>query len=303
MSIEKMNKRGDTTKKIHRNRCLQCTAKVKVVFTEGMDSHVEMRKESNLEVLHRINELLYRDEPFCLATVLESPSSNPIPGRKVIVLADGSLEFTTGMEDIDALVVREALRLFGGHRKLAVEVASGFLVFFDFPGREVQLVICGAGHIAVPLARYARDAGFSVTVIDDREDYANRERFPHCEVIAEEFVPALRWICYGPTTYVVVITRGHEHDENCLGEVLKYETGYVGLIGSRRRVRFVLETLENQGIAREKLSNVFTPIGIPIGGESPEEIALSIAAELVCVRSKGLQRAMMLRKCMGELCD
>lgn len=164
-------------------------------------------------------------------------------------------------------------------------------------------MICGAGHIAVHLARYARDAGFPVMIIDDREDYANQQRFMDCEVIAEEFVPALGRISYGPATYVVVITRGHEHDADCLGEVLKHETGYVGLIGSRRRVRFVLEMLEHQGIAREKLTDVFTPIGIPIGGESPEEIALSIAAELVSVRSKGPQQTMMIRKSMGESFD
>ncbi len=207
------------------------------------------------------------------------------------------------MDDIDALIAKTALRHFTGRKKLTAEVAEGYLVFFDFPGQEIQLVVCGAGHIAVPLARYARDARFSVIIIDDREDYANQERFADCEVIAEDFVPALRRISYGPTTYVVVITRGHEHDADCLGEVLKHETGYVGLIGSSRRVRFVLEMLGNQGIARDKLSNVFTPIGIPIGGESPEEIALSIAAELVCVRSKGPQEAMKMRTSQGEHCD
>lgn len=253
-----------------------------------------------MEILDRINQLLSRDQPFCLATVLKAPFSHAISGRKVIVGVDGALEFSTGMEDIDALVAQAALRYFNGRRKLTAEVAPGFLVFFDFPGREVQLVICGAGHIAVPLARYARDAGFFVTVIDDREDYANQERFPDCEVVADDFIPALRRISYGPATYVVVITRGHEHDAQCLGEVLKHETGYVGLIGSRRRVRFVLQILEEQGIDSNKLSQVFTPIGIPIGGESPEEIALSIGAELVCVRSKGPQQAMMLRRAIGK---
>ncbi len=101
---------------------------------------------------------------------------------------------------------------------------------------------------------------------------------------------------YGPSTYVVVITRGHEHDADCLAEVLKHETGYVGLIGSRRRVSFVLEMLGKQGIPQDRLASVFTPIGIPIGAESPEEIALSIMAELVCVRRKGPQQAITLRE-------
>lgn len=258
---------------------------------------------SSAQILNRINQLLSTHKPFCLATVLESPLSHAITGTKVIVLADGSHEFTTGMDDIDALIAQAALSFFNARRKLTAEVAGGFLVFFDFPAQRVQLVICGAGHIAVPLSRYARDAGFVVVVIDDREDYANQERFPDCEVIVEEFTPALRQISYGPTTYVVVITRGHEHDAQCLSEVLKQETGYVGLIGSRRRVRFVREMLLNQNVSKEKLLNVFAPIGIPIGGESPEEIALSIAAELILVRSKGPQQAMSMRMCLGECGD
>jgi xanthine dehydrogenase accessory factor len=96
-----------------------------------------------------------------------------------------------------------------------------------------------------------------------------------------------------------VITRGHEHDAECLLEILKKETAYVGLIGSRRRVRFVLEMLENEGIAKERLQEVFTPIGTPIGAESPEEIALSIISELVCVRRKGSSQARALRAAVG----
>jgi xanthine dehydrogenase accessory factor len=114
-------------------------------------------------------------------------------------------------------------------------------------------------------------------------------------VIAEDFIPALREISLGPSTYAVVITRGHEHDAECLGEILPQETAYVGLIGSRRRVRIVLEELGRMGIPQERLAEVFTPIGLPIGADSPEEIALSIVAELVCVRRKGLIQAQALR--------
>jgi xanthine dehydrogenase accessory factor len=96
-----------------------------------------------------------------------------------------------------------------------------------------------------------------------------------------------------------VITRGHEHDVDCLIEVLKKRTLYVGLIGSRRRVRFVLEMLAEQGFSQKRLKEVFTPIGLPIGAESPEEIALSIMSELVCVRRKGPAQAHRLRKAVG----
>ena len=110
---------------------------------------------------------------------------------------------------------------------------------------------------------------------------------------------ALRDFPMSLSTYVVVITRGHEHDAECLLEILRKDTAYIGLIGSRRRVRFVLEMLEKKGIPKKRLQEVFTPIGTPIGAETPEEIALSIAAELVCVRRKGPHQARLLRAAVG----
>lgn len=250
--------------------------------------------------LERINELIAHGEPFCLATVLTSPRSDIAPGRQVIIRLDGSLEGATGNIDMDGFIFRTALACFEQRRKTSVEVTPGMLVFFDMPARIAQLIICGAGHIAVPLARYAGDAGFSVTVIDDREDFASAERYPGCSVVARDFIPALRGMAFGPAVYVVVITRGHEHDADRLSEVLKHETGYVGLIGSRRRVRFVLEMLGQQGIPQDRLSSVSTPIGIPIGADSPSEIAISIVAELVCVRRKGERQAIILRESIGK---
>jgi xanthine dehydrogenase accessory factor len=117
--------------------------------------------------------------------------------------------------------------------------------------------------------------------------------------MAEDFTETLRALPLSPSTYVVVITRGHEHDAECLAEILKKETAYVGLIGSRRRVRFVLEMLCREGILQERLNKVFTPIGLPIGAESPDEIALSIISELVCVRRKGSAQARTLRAAVG----
>ncbi len=151
-------------------------------------------------------------------------------------------------------------------------------IFFDILMSDIKLLICGAGHIAVPLARFARDVGFYVIVVDDRPDFAHPSRFPECEVIAEDFIPALRRIPVSSTTFCVVITRGHEHDAECLQEILgkKSDAAYVGLIGSSRRVRFVVEMLSRQGIRKDRLDNLFTPIGLPIGAESPEEIAVSI---------------------------
>jgi len=249
-----------------------------------------------MNILDRINKLISDQEPFCLATVLTSAHTGIASGRQMIIRRLGSIEGETGDGDIDRRLIQNAFECFKRNRKTCVEIEPDFLVFFDLPSQSTQLIVCGAGHIAVPLARYARDAGFAVAIIDDREDFANAERFPGCNVIARDFIPALRDMIYGLSTYVVVITRGHEHDTDCLAEVLNHETGYVGLIGSRRRVGFVIETLRAQGISRDRLSELFTPIGLPIGAESPEEIAISIVAELVCVRKKGAETATTLRK-------
>ena len=248
-----------------------------------------------MDIVTRVNELLAASRPFCLATVVSSSDKEITLGTKTIVFSDGSFEGGTGKKEWDALLCEHAVRATTEKKRQMIEISPGVHVFFDIITESTKLVICGAGHIARPLAQFARKVGFSVTVIDDRADFANPAYFEGCEVIADDFVAALRKVALDRSTFVVIITRGHEHDVDCLIEILPKKAAYVGLIGSRRRVRFVLEWLENKGFSRQRLNEVFTPIGIPIGAESPDEIALSIVAELVCVRRKGAVQARALR--------
>jgi xanthine dehydrogenase accessory factor len=252
-----------------------------------------------MKIIDRLNQLMGKCESICLATVIASKNSNIAVGGKVIFLADGSMEGNLGTEKSDLRLRDLALTVFKEKKCRTVDFEEGIRVFFDILSPENRLLVCGAGHIAVPLVRFARDLGFKVTVIDDRDDFANPDRFPDSDIITEEFSTALRDFPMNTSTYVVVITRGHEHDKDCLLEVLRNDTAYVGLIGSRRRVRFVLEMLEKMGIPNRRLKEVFTPIGIPVGAETPGEIALCIAAELVCVRRKGPQQARLLRAAVG----
>jgi len=252
-----------------------------------------------MDIYTRVNELIQQGKTFCLATVTTSARAGIAAGQKAIVLDTGSLEGKLGDGQLDSTVTALALESINQKKPGLVEIKPGIQVFFDIISPELKLIICGAGHIAIPLARFARDIGFRVTVLDDREDFAHSARFPGCDVIAADFAVTLRDLNLNHSTFVVVITRGHEHDADCLMEILKKETAYIGLIGSRRRVRFVLEMLEKQGIAKSRLQQVFTPIGTPIGAESPAEIALSIMAELVCVRRKGSQQARTLRTAVG----
>lgn len=252
-----------------------------------------------MDVTARVNQLMADGQIFCLATVITSDTPDIAAGYKSIILADGTLEGKTGQAQLDMKIRDQALAVLKAKKRDMLELQKGLRVFFDILSSEADLIICGAGHIALPLARFARAVGFNVTVLDDRSDFAHRSRFPGCSVVAENFTTALRELPLDSSSYVVIITRGHEHDVDCLMEILPKKAAYVGLIGSRRRVRFVLEWLEKNGFSRQRLNEVFTPIGLPIGAESPEEIALSIVAELVCVRRKGDGQARALRAAVG----
>ncbi|MGW8304047.1 MAG: XdhC family protein, partial [Desulfobacterales bacterium] len=244
-------------------------------------------------------ELIEKEKSFCLATVLASNIGDVRPGRKAIVFGNGVIEGSLGSTQLDSNLAGLVPKAFKENKSQVAEMEGGVKVFLNIISPDAQLILCGAGHIAIPLAHFARRLGFRVTVIDDRSDFASPSRFPNCTVIADDFTVALRDYHFSPATYVVVITRGHEHDVDCLIEILKKKTAYVGLIGSRRRVRFVLEILAEKGFSQTGLKEVFTPVGLPIGAETPEEIALSIVSELVCVRRKGPAQARALRNAVG----
>ncbi|MET0399090.1 MAG: XdhC family protein, partial [Longimicrobiaceae bacterium] len=153
-----------------------------------------------------------------------------------------------------------------------------------------ELVIVGAGHIARPLCRIGAMLGFRVRVLDDRPEFATRERFPEAEEVRRaDFADPFRGLAVGPDTHLVLVTRGHRYDYEALRRLLLGGAlpAYVGMVGSRRRVRAALEQLVREGIPRERLLRVHAPIGLDIGAETPEEIAVAIAAEIVRVRRGG----------------
>ena len=175
--------------------------------------------------------------------------------------------------------------------------AGEFTVFVDVQAQPPHLIIVGAGHVAAPLAAIAHICEFTVSVLDDRPQFANRQRFPTAErVIAGPFRPELRNLrgghaLFDPHTYIVLVTRGHQHDIDCLLEVLDDPLAYLGMIGSKRRVRAVFDLLEReQGIPRDKLTRVHAPIGLAINAQTPQEIAVSIMAEVIGVMRAGARR-------------
>jgi xanthine dehydrogenase accessory factor len=246
-----------------------------------------------------------------LATVISGPAgAAPAPGAKLLVRRDGSTLGAFGGA-FEATVIEDALNamsefprrpvqalyyLSEGPRVHRLEVKGGtsaYEVMLEIVEAPVTLLICGGGHIGLSLATIGEHTGFSVAVMDDRELYANRERFPMADkVLCGDFAEMLAEFPIGANTYVVMVSRGHKQDETCLRAVLNRGAAYVGMIGSKRRVSTVLRHLAEEGFDIAELERVYTPIGFDLGAETPEEIAVSIIAEIIAVRRGGSGRPM-----------
>ncbi len=234
--------------------------------------------------------------PADLITIVAVEPEGELPlGAKMFIERDGAEFGGFGIGTLDRAVRADAQRILNEGKSQVVTYAVPGLqgelevdAFHELLEPQPQLVILGAGHIAVPLARFAYMLGFEVVVIDDRDKYANRERFPDAdEVIAADFGETVQKLRMTPFTHVAIITRGHTFDEEALRVLLRQEPAYIGVIGSRRRVETVLRRLASEGYDRERLSAVYAPIGLDIGSETPEEIALSVIAEIVAARRGG----------------
>ncbi len=229
--------------------------------------------------------------PVALVTVVRAPVDDAV-GRRLVVSAE-EVRGALGSAELDERAVeyaREALAARScGTREL--ELSGGSWTLYVEPQHAVpELLIVGAGHIGQALSRFAALLGFRVTILDDRPEFASHERFPEAtRLLVVSYEDPFRDVVVGPDTCVVLVTRGHKYDYDCILQLLSMEAppAYLGMIGSRRRVRATFEALVRDGVDRERLGPVHAPIGLDIGAETPEEIALAIAAELVAVRRGG----------------
>ena len=237
-------------------------------------------------------------EPVALATVIDGPNA----GREAIVWLDKPPLGTLGLGELESRVIADAQDVLRGrqHRLLRYPAStpaeqavqsptSSFSVFVEVQRRAPELLIVGAGHIAMPLAQIAGLCDFSVTVLDDRPSFANGARFPTArQVIAAPLRETVRDLPMDADTFIVLVTRGHSQDVECLLEVLDRPVAYIGMIGSQRRVDAVFELLETEmGIDPVKFDRVYAPIGIAIGAHTPAEIAVCITAEMINVLRGG----------------
>ncbi|MEA3453679.1 MAG: XdhC/CoxI family protein [Candidatus Caldatribacteriota bacterium] len=251
------------------------------------------------EALGRIN----RGETIALVTIVETKGSTPREvGAKMVVGKDGLIAGTIGGGITEARAIEEAKQVLKeGKGKLLnyhltkeqaalneEAICGGDMkVFIDILQPKEEILIFGAGHIAVCLSKLAKMVGFRVIIVDERKEFANRARFPEVDqIIIKEADKALTNFKITSFTYVVIVTKGHLQDEEALFSVINLDAGYIGMIGSCKKNATVFQRLAKKGISQEELDKIHTPIGIDINAQTPEEIAVSIMAEIIQVRRK-----------------
>jgi xanthine dehydrogenase accessory factor len=236
-----------------------------------------------------------------LATIVHTNGSIPsYESSRMLVREDGSIVGTIGGGCVEADVWAAAKEVMAQEspRKMTFQlnneasydnglICGGTLEVFVEPILPQPVAyIFGGGHISMALAKSASAVGFGIVVIDDREQFANAERFPMAQELYTSYEEAFARLSPNAASYLVIVTRGHRDDMRVLAWAVRTRARYVGMIGSKRKVISVYQALEKEGYAAEEFASVYAPMGLELGALSPEEIAISITAELVAVRRK-----------------
>lgn len=267
-----------------------------------MDIFVEPWHKNGYDFAGNVLEAVARRRVATTATVVSRSRGLPTVLGEKLLIVDGQLRSGSfGWQALQARVLEDAPSVVADGQPQwrtytfdadaddpALARAGQVAVFFDLAIPRPTLVVVGAGHVAVPIAQVGRLLDFEVIVVDDRPSFANAARFPDADrIIVDDFSAALDDLAITPSTYVVLVTRGHTHDVRALRKIVRQPAGYVGMIGSRRRVYAVFKLLRDEGVAVDDLLRVHAPIGLDIKTETPGEIAVSVGAELLKARRGG----------------
>src|SRR5438309_2221294 len=255
-----------------------------------------------MDIYEEIVKLRKEGRRGAVATIVNVRGSIPsFKTAKMLIRDDGSIAGTIGGGCVEADVWRAAREVMENEKPRTLTfnlnedprydtglVCGGTLDIFIEPVLPpASLYIFGAGHVALSLYNTAKDAGFDVNVIDDRESYANRERFPNAkEVMAEDFDHAMARLTPNETSYIVIVTRGHHDDMRVLRWAVQTQARYIGMIGSKRKTIAIFRELVKEGIPEQRFERVHAPVGLDIGAITPEEIAVAITAELIAARRR-----------------
>ncbi len=255
-----------------------------------------------VDIYEQIVNLRKQGRRGAVATIVNVRGSIPsFETAKMLVRDDGSIVGTVGGGCVEAEVWQAAREVMESEKPRTLTfnlnqnpkydtglVCGGTLDIFIEPVLPpASLYIFGAGHVAFSLYRTATNAGFDVSVIDDRESYANRERFPEAkEVIAEDYEQAMARLSPKEISYIVIVTRGHRDDMRVLRWAVQTQARYIGMIGSKRKTITIFRELVKEGIPESLFERVHAPVGLDIGAITPEEIAVAITAELIATRRR-----------------
>jgi len=247
------------------------------------------------EIIQKALEAVKKGQSCAFATVVEATLKGTPrkAGAKMVVLEDGSIWGTIGGGRNEKATQAECLRAiktgkptvvtynYFGHKGQSICGGQIKVLIEPFLGKK-HLIICGAGHIALPLSAIAKILGFKVTVIDDRKVFANKRRFPHVNrIILGNHAANLKKTPVNAATYIVIVTQGNEYDYQCLEIAIKTEAAYIGVISSEaKKVKF-FRRLREKGISEKVLAKIHAPTGLNIGAQTPEEIAVSILSEII----------------------
>ena len=252
-----------------------------------------------MDIYEEIVRVRFEGGKAALATIVRRQGSTPRRDfAKMLISEDGSTVGSVGGGQTEAEVLKEAERVMEtGQASLlkyqltqkdaeAEGLACGGTVeiFVEPILPDPKLILMGAGHIGQAVAQVAHRVGFNVAVVDDRESFANRERFPQAEeLVVAAFEEGFDAITVSQTSFILIATRGHGYDQVVLEQALQTPAGYIGMVGSRRKTQIIVQKLLEKGISPRALSRLYAPIGIEIGSETPEEIAVSVVAELIAI--------------------
>ncbi len=254
------------------------------------------RANDYLDYAGEVVEAYEGGKPVAIANLMMAPDGSRLTvGAKMLVRENGSVEGTLGDDRLDRLAARRARDLMAMGKNDYVVDEQGAEYFIEAFTTPPTLVAVGGGHVSKALTAVAKSVGFRLFVVDDRPEFANEERFPDADVVmAGDYDTVIRDLPINANSFVVVATRGHKYDDAALAAAMDTQASYVGLLGSRRKTILIYEELLERGWPVERVRAVHAPIGLNIGGRTPEEIAISIMAEILAFRLGGDGASMKL---------
>ena len=244
------------------------------------------KTRDDVDIFTSLRELNAAQVPLVYATVVKSDEQNTNIGMKMIFASNGDRIGTLGNSTLESEVESQMTDILEKNNAYAFIQDDNTTIFLEPLQPRPILLIAGAGHVGQALCHLGNWLDFDIVIVDDRADFASSERLPEAdEIIIGDIAEELRKYPKNHLTYVVIVTRGHQHDESALHSVVESDARYIGLIGSRRKIKLIFDDLLEIGIPKEKLQRVYAPIGLDINSKTVPEIAVSIASQLIQIRN------------------